>query len=108
MKPSIDELRSLPALRSLSAAELEDARQYFTVRSYEKSAIVVTEGDEGGYLAFILSGSAQPFWCDDAGYQLKLGVEIAGAHFPDTSLAGGRLPDDARSRSTSSTAHANT
>ena len=58
------------------------------VRSYEKSTVVVTEGDEVGYLGFILLGSAQPFWRDDAGYQLKLGIEIAGAHFPDSSLAG--------------------
>ena len=39
-------------------------------------------------MAFILSGSAQAFWRDDAGYQLKLGIEVAGAHFPDSSLAG--------------------
>ena len=88
MNPSADELQSLPALASLSVAELEDACRYFTVRSYEKSAVVVREGDEVGYLGFILSGSAQPFWRDDAGYQLKLGIEIAGAHFPDSSLAG--------------------
>ena len=88
MNPSAEELRSLPVLASLTAAELEDSCWYFTVRSYPKNAIVVTEGDEVGFLGFILSGSAQAFWRDDAGYQLKLGIEVAGAHFPDSSLAG--------------------
>ncbi len=88
MTPSTDELGAIPALASLSAAELDDACQYFEVRSYPKNAIIVAEADEVGYLCFILSGSAQPFWRDEAGCQLKLGVEVAGAHFPDTSLAG--------------------
>ena len=88
MHPSSDELRALPVLASLSAAELEDACRYFMVRAYPKNAIVVTEGDDVGFSGFILSGSAQAFWRDDAGYQLKLGIEVAGAHFPDSSLAG--------------------
>ena len=88
MNPSADELGAIPVLASLSADELDQARPYFTLRSYPKGAVVVPEGDAVEVLCFILSGSAQPFWRDEAGYQIKLGVEVAGAHFPDTSLAG--------------------
>ena len=92
MNPSADELRSLPVLASLSAAELEDSCRYYTVRSYPKNAIVVTEGDEVGFSGFILSGSAQAFWRDDAGYQLKLGIEVAGRTFRTRRWPGNRLP----------------
>jgi CRP/FNR family cyclic AMP-dependent transcriptional regulator len=37
---------------------------------------------------FILSGSVQATWRDDAAHQLKLGVDGPGDHFPDVILNG--------------------
>jgi CRP/FNR family cyclic AMP-dependent transcriptional regulator len=88
MHPSAEELKSLPAMASLTAADLEQEREYFVLRAYQKHAIVVTEGDEVSHAHFILSGNAQAFWRDEAGSQLKLGIDGAGAHFPDSSLTG--------------------
>jgi CRP/FNR family transcriptional regulator, cyclic AMP receptor protein len=88
MKPSADELRSVPVLASLLADELEVACQYFTARTYQKNAIFVTEGDQLEFYYLILAGSSQAFWRDDEGHQLMLGIDSAGAHFPDLSLTG--------------------
>ena len=39
----------------------------FAVRSYQKDAIVVTEGDRLGLFNIILSGKSQAFWRDRRG-----------------------------------------
>jgi hypothetical protein len=41
--------------------------QLFTVRSYQKDAIVVTEGDRLDLFNIILSGKGQAFWRDQDG-----------------------------------------
>jgi hypothetical protein len=41
---------------------LRAVAQLFTVRSYQKDAIVVTEGDRLDLLNIILSGKSQAFW----------------------------------------------
>ena len=58
------------------------------MRSYQKNAVFATEGDQLEFYYLILAGSAQAFWRDEEGHQLKLGIDIAGAHFPDSSLTG--------------------
>lgn len=40
---------------------MEDARQYFVLRSYQKHAIFATEGDQLEFFDLILAGSAQAF-----------------------------------------------
>jgi len=86
--PTFEELRAIPLLDSLSPAQLKRAAPFFTVRSYAKNTILSTEGDRVESLNIILSGSVRAFWRDDAGHQLKLGIEGPGDHFPDAILGG--------------------
>lgn len=86
--PTADELAAIPLLASLSREELQAAAQFFTVRSYPKNAIIATEGDRLDLFNIILSGNVQAFWRDEAGHQLKLGVDGPGDHFADVTLGG--------------------
>jgi CRP/FNR family cyclic AMP-dependent transcriptional regulator len=87
-KPSIEDLAAVPLLASLSKEELAAAAQLFTLRSYPKDAIVTTEGDRLELFNVILSGKTRSFWRDEAGHQLKLGVDSPGGHFADATLGG--------------------
>jgi CRP/FNR family cyclic AMP-dependent transcriptional regulator len=82
------DLAAIPLFAPLAPAELQDAAGLFTMRSYSKNAIVATEGDHLDMFNIILSGSVQAFWRDEAGHQLKLGVEGPGDHFADATLGG--------------------
>ncbi len=86
--PSAEELAAIPLFASFSHGELEAAAQFFTVRTYAKNAIVATEGDRPELFNVILSGHVQAFWRDQAGHQLKLGVDDPGYHFADVTLFG--------------------
>lgn len=86
--PALEELGSIPLFASLSRAQLAAASKYFHVRSYAKGAVVANEGDRLDNLNFILGGNVQAFWRDEAGHQLKLGIDGPGDHFPDVVLGG--------------------
>lgn len=86
--PTAEDLARIPLFGSLTPAELQSVAQRFTVRSYQKDAIVVTEGDRLDLFNIILSGKSQAFWRDQDGHQLKLGVDAAGSHFVDATLGG--------------------
>ena len=81
-------LAALPALASLSNAELESVAKQFSIREYPREAIVAAEGERVEFLYFILSGNVQAFWRDEQGHQLKLGIDEPGMHFPDQALNG--------------------
>ena len=86
--PVAADLAAIPLFASLTPAELQAATQLFTVRCYPKDAIVASEGDRLELFNIILSGKIQFFWRDDAGHQLKLGVDGPGGHFVDATLGG--------------------
>jgi CRP/FNR family cyclic AMP-dependent transcriptional regulator len=86
--PTAADLAAIPLLASLAPAELQDATRLFAVRSYPKNAIVATEGDRLDLFNIILTGKVQFFWRDDAGHELKLGVDGPGGHFVDATLGG--------------------
>jgi len=86
--PTAEDLAAIPLFASLTAAELQAVAQLFAVRSYQKDAIVVTEGDRLDLFNIILSGKSQAFWRDQEGHQLKLGVDGPGGHFVDATLGG--------------------
>jgi CRP/FNR family cyclic AMP-dependent transcriptional regulator len=67
---------------------LQATAQLFAVRSYAKDTIVATEGDRLDLFNIILSGKIQFFWRDEAGYQVKLGIDGPGGHFADVTLDG--------------------
>jgi CRP/FNR family transcriptional regulator, cyclic AMP receptor protein len=86
--PSAADLAAIPLFASLSPKELRAVALLFTIRSYQKDAIVVTEGDRLDLFNIILSGKSQAFWRDQDGHQLKLGVDFPGGHFVDATLGG--------------------
>ncbi len=86
--PTAADLAAIPLFASLSQKELQAAAQLFTVRSYPKDAIVATEGDRFDLFNIILSGKIQFFWRDEAGYQVKLGIDGPGGHYADVTLGG--------------------
>lgn len=86
--PTVADLAAIPLFASLAREELEATAQLFTVRSYPKNAIVATEGDRLDLFNIILSGRIQFFWHDEAGYQVKLGIDGAGGHYADVTLDG--------------------
>lgn len=88
IRPTLDELAAVPLLESLPRKELEAVAKLFTVRTYARNAIVSNEGEVPDVFNFILSGSVQAFWRDQAGHQLNLGVDGPGGHFADVSLGG--------------------
>jgi len=86
--PIVEELAAIPLFASLSRDELQAAARLFTIRSYQKNAIIATEGDRLDRFHFILSGRIQFFWRDESGRQVKLGIEEPGGHFADVTLGG--------------------
>ncbi|MGZ8262745.1 MAG: Crp/Fnr family transcriptional regulator [Burkholderiales bacterium] len=86
--PTAAELAAVPLFASLAREELQATAQLFAVRSYAKGAIVATEGDRLDLFNIILSGKIQFFWRDEAGYQVKLGIDGPGGHFADVTLDG--------------------
>jgi CRP/FNR family transcriptional regulator, cyclic AMP receptor protein len=86
--PNAVDLAGVPLFESLSAAELQEIAQLFTVRSYPKDAIIAHEGDRLDMFNVILSGRIQWFWSDEDGRQLKLQPEGPGGHYADTTLGG--------------------
>lgn len=86
--PTAEDLAAIPLFASLTPKELQVVAKLFTVRSYQKDTIVVTEGDRLDLFNIILSGKSQAFWRDQDGHQLKLGVDVPGSHFVDATLGG--------------------
>jgi len=86
--PTTTDLASIPLFASLSKEELQAIAALFNVRSYPKDAIVATEGDRLDLFNIILSGRIQFFWHDEAGYQVKLGIDGPGGHYADVTLNG--------------------
>jgi CRP/FNR family cyclic AMP-dependent transcriptional regulator len=86
--PTPDDLAATRLFASLSTEELQAAATFFTVRSYPKGAIVATEGDRLELFNVIMSGRIQFFWRDEAGYQVKLGIDGPGGHYSDVTLDG--------------------
>jgi CRP/FNR family cyclic AMP-dependent transcriptional regulator len=86
--PTAAELAAVPLFASLAREELQATAQLFAVRSYAKGAIVATEGDRLDLFNIILSGKIQFFWRDEAGHQVKLGIDGPGGHFADVTLDG--------------------
>ena len=86
--PTTADLAAIPLFASLSQEQLQATAQLFTVRSYPKDAIVATEGDRLDLFNLIMSGKVQFFWHDEAGYQVKLGIDGPGGHYADVTLDG--------------------
>jgi CRP/FNR family cyclic AMP-dependent transcriptional regulator len=86
--PSTADLTAIPLFASLSRQELQAAAKHFTLRSYPKDTIVASEGERLDLFNVIIAGRIQFFWRDEAGHQVKLGIDGPGGHYSDVTLDG--------------------
>jgi CRP/FNR family cyclic AMP-dependent transcriptional regulator len=73
---------------SLSPDELRQAAQGFTVRSYPKGAIIVSEGDRLQFFSILLAGRIKFFWRDETGWQVDLAIIKPPEDFAAQGLGG--------------------
>lgn len=74
---------------SLTAAELRALSDQGAVRSFQKHAVIVSEGDETDSLYVILSGRVKVFVADESGKEVVLGTQGPGEYFGEMVLDGG-------------------
>jgi CRP/FNR family cyclic AMP-dependent transcriptional regulator len=73
----------------LTAAELRALSERGAVRSFQKHAVMVSEGDETDSLYVILSGRVKVFVADESGKEVVLGTQGPGEYFGEMVLDGG-------------------
>jgi CRP/FNR family transcriptional regulator, cyclic AMP receptor protein len=71
------------------ASALADCIEGAAVRSYPKGAILMSEGDPGGFLLLVLSGRVKVYNSDDKGRELVLDDCGPGAILGEIALDGG-------------------
>lgn len=76
-------------LDRLTAAELRALSEQGAVRSFQKHAVIVSEGDETDSLYVILSGRVKVFVADESGKEVVLGTQGPGEYFGEMVLDGG-------------------
>jgi CRP/FNR family cyclic AMP-dependent transcriptional regulator len=74
---------------SLTAAELEALSEGAAVKTFQKHAVIVSEGDETDSLYVILSGRVKVFVADESGKEVVLGTQGPGDYFGEMVLDGG-------------------
>ena len=74
---------------SLTAAELRALSEQGAVKSFQRHAVIVSEGDETDSLYVILSGRVKVFVADESGKEVVLGTQGAGEYFGEMVLDGG-------------------
>ncbi|HET9024652.1 MAG TPA: Crp/Fnr family transcriptional regulator [Burkholderiaceae bacterium] len=86
--PSEHDLAGSPLLQALSPDERQAAAALFTIRSYPKNAIIVSEGDRLGFFSIVLAGRVKFYWRDETGHQVD--VAVVGPHedFAAQALGG--------------------
>jgi CRP/FNR family cyclic AMP-dependent transcriptional regulator len=73
----------------LTAVELRALSEQGAVRSFQKHAVIVSEGDETDSLYVILSGCVKVFVADESGKEVVLGTQGPGEYFGEMVLDGG-------------------
>jgi len=81
MKPAAVEVLPEPLLSQIA--------QRAVARTFQKNAIIVTEGDEGGSLYLLLSGRAKVFVADEQGREMQFNQIGPGEYFGEIALDGG-------------------
>jgi len=82
------ELAASTLLAALAPEELRAAARLFTVRSYPKGAILVTEGDRLEFFSIVLAGRVSFFWRDEDGRQVDVAVIGPGEDFAAQAIGG--------------------
>lgn len=86
--PTTQDLARSTLLASLSLEELERAAPLFTLRSYPKNAILVSEGDRLEFFSILLAGRVKFFWRDESGRQVDVAIVRPPEDFAAQALGG--------------------
>ena len=84
--PLLSVLRDVPLFHALDAADLERVSTRMRRRSYRPNVALFTQGDEGGKLYVILSGSVHIQRDGASGRTLYLGLRGPGEHFGEMAM----------------------
>lgn len=87
-RPSTHELARSALFSSLSPDELDRAAQLFTIRSYPKGAILVSEGDRLEFFSILLAGRVKFYWRDETGRQVDVAVVSPPEDFAAQAFGG--------------------
>jgi CRP/FNR family cyclic AMP-dependent transcriptional regulator len=85
---TVVELSSSALLKALTAEELRAAAEGFTLRTYPKGAILVTEGDRLDFFSIVLAGRLRFFWRNEHGRQVDVAVIGPGEDFAAQAIGG--------------------
>jgi CRP/FNR family cyclic AMP-dependent transcriptional regulator len=88
--PTARDLVGAKLFAVFSPEELERTAQLFTIRTYPKGAILVSEGDRLEFFSIILAGRVKFFWRDERGRQVD--VATVGPDEDFAAQALGREP----------------
>ena len=79
-------LKAVPFFTSLNDRELDVVRSVAAEKSYQKNAVVLTEGEMGDSLYMIQSGKVKVFIGDEDGREIILKILSAGDFFGEMSM----------------------
>jgi CRP/FNR family cyclic AMP-dependent transcriptional regulator len=79
-------LKAVPFFTSLNDRELDVVRAVAAEKSYQKNAVVLTEGEMGDSLYMIQSGKVKVFIGDEDGREIILKILSAGDFFGEMSM----------------------
>lgn len=79
-------IENISIFAGLSPADLELIEQRMVKRSYPKSTVILSEGDNSDSLYLILSGKVKVFLNDESGKEAIINYQEAGEYFGELSL----------------------
>lgn len=82
-------MEALPPFSDLTQGDLDALLERAMVRSYAKNTVIVTEGDTGESIYFVLKGKVKVFLSNDHGREIVISQIGAGDYFGEMSLEPG-------------------
>ncbi|OZG73001.1 Crp/Fnr family transcriptional regulator [Hahella sp. CCB-MM4] len=79
-------LANIPLFSGFAPEQLQQMEKHAVFRSFQKNAIVITEGDQSDSLYIIVSGRVRVFCSDENGKEVTLNDLKAGDHFGELAL----------------------
>jgi len=82
-------MEALPTFADLTHSELEAMLARASIRSYSKNSVIVTEGDTGDSVYFILNGCVKVYLSNELGREIVVSQIGTGDYFGEMSLEPG-------------------
>jgi CRP/FNR family cyclic AMP-dependent transcriptional regulator len=80
---------TLPPFSDLTQSDLDSLLERAMIRSYAKNSVLVTEGDDGDSVYFVLKGRVKVFLSNDQGREIVISQIGPGDYFGEMSLEPG-------------------